>query len=46
MKNNYELYRNSTNKNIRYMHKDKNEFKMGYQPIIDSVNDEKGNLFF
>jgi len=26
------------------MHKDKNDFKMGYQPRIDSVNDEKGNL--
>lgn len=44
LKSNYELTRNSTNKNIRHTHKDKNEFKMGYQPRIDSVNDEKSNL--
>jgi hypothetical protein len=44
LKSNYELYRNSMNKNIWHMHKDKNEFKMDYQPRTDSVNDEKGNL--
>lgn len=31
-------------KNIRHMHKDINEFHMGYQPRTDSVNDEMGNL--
>jgi hypothetical protein len=39
-----ELATNSKNKNIRVLYKGINEFKRGYQPRSNLVNDENGNL--
>ena len=39
-----ELENNSKIKNIRDLYRGINDFKKGYQPIIDIVNDEKGDL--
>jgi hypothetical protein len=35
---------NNKNKNIRVLYKGANEFRKGYQPIINIINDENGNL--
>jgi hypothetical protein len=40
----YEFETNNKNKNIRDLYKGINEFKKGYQPRINIINDEKGNL--
>jgi hypothetical protein len=39
-----ELESNSKNKNIRDLYRAINEFKKGYQPRANLVNDEKGDL--
>jgi chemotaxis methyl-accepting protein methylase len=40
-----ELATNSNNKNIRDLYRGINEFKRGYQPGNNLVNDENGDLF-
>jgi hypothetical protein len=40
----YELEINSKNKNIRDLYRGINEFKKGYQPRINIIKDENGNL--
>jgi hypothetical protein len=39
-----ELESNSKNKNIRDLYRGRNEFKKGYQPRTNLINDEKGDL--
>jgi hypothetical protein len=39
-----ELETNNKNKNIRDFYRDINEFKKGYQPRINIIKDENGNL--
>jgi hypothetical protein len=39
-----ELERNSNSKNIRDLYRGINEFNRGYQPRINVVKDEKGDL--
>jgi hypothetical protein len=39
-----ELETNSKNKNIRDLYRSINDFKCGYQPRNNVVNDEKGDL--
>jgi hypothetical protein len=39
-----ELETNNKNKNIRDLYRSINEFKKGYQPRINIINDENGNL--
>jgi hypothetical protein len=39
-----ELETNNKNKNIRDLYRGKNEFKKGYQPGINIIKDENGNL--
>jgi hypothetical protein len=39
-----ELETNNKNKNIRDLYRGINEFKKGYQPKIDIIKDENGNL--
>jgi hypothetical protein len=39
-----ELETNSKNKNIRDLYRGSNDFKEGYQPRTNVVNDEKGDL--
>jgi hypothetical protein len=39
-----ELETNNKNKNIRDLHRGINEFKKGYQPGINTIKDENGNL--
>jgi hypothetical protein len=39
-----ELESNNKNKNIRDLYRGINEFKKGYQPRINIVKDENGNL--
>jgi hypothetical protein len=39
-----ELETNNKNKNIRDLYRDINEFKKGYQPRINIIKDENGNL--
>jgi hypothetical protein len=39
-----ELDSNNKNKNIRYWYRGINEFKKGYQPRINMIKDENGNL--
>jgi hypothetical protein len=39
-----ELETNNRNKNIRDLYRGINEFKKGYQPIINIIRDENGNL--
>jgi hypothetical protein len=39
-----ELETNNKNKNIRDLYRGINEFKKGYQPRINIIKDEKGNL--
>jgi hypothetical protein len=39
-----ELETNSKNKNIRDLFRDINEFKKGYQPRTNMVNEENGHL--
>jgi hypothetical protein len=39
-----ELESNNKNKNIREFHRGINEFKKRYQPVINIINDENGNL--
>jgi hypothetical protein len=39
-----ELETNNKNKNIRDLYRGINEFKKGYQPRIDIIKDENGNL--
>jgi hypothetical protein len=39
-----ELETNNKNKNIRDLYRGINEFKKGYQPIINIIKDENGNL--
>jgi hypothetical protein len=39
-----ELETNNTNKNIRDLYRGINEFKKGYQPIINIIKVENGNL--
>jgi hypothetical protein len=39
-----ELETNNENKNIRDLYRGINEFKEGYQPIINIIKDENGNL--
>jgi hypothetical protein len=39
-----ELAINSTNKNIRDLHRGKNGFKRGYQPRSNLVKDENGDM--
>jgi hypothetical protein len=39
-----ELETNNKNKNIRYLYRRINEFKKGYQPRINIIKDENGNL--
>jgi hypothetical protein len=39
-----ELQTNSKNKNIRELYRGISDFKKGYQPIINTVKDEKGDL--
>jgi hypothetical protein len=39
-----ELESNSTNKNIRELHRVINKFKKGYEPRTNLVKDEKGDL--
>jgi hypothetical protein len=38
------LETNNKNKNIRDLYRGINEFKKGYQPRIDIIKDENGNL--
>jgi hypothetical protein len=40
----HELEMNSKNKNIRDLYRGINEFKMGYQPKVNLVKDENGDL--
>jgi hypothetical protein len=40
----HELETNSKNKNIRELSRGINYFKKGYQPRINTVKDEKGDL--
>jgi hypothetical protein len=35
---------NNKNKNIRDMYRDINQFKKGYQPRLNIIKDENGNL--
>jgi len=39
-----ELETNNKNKNIRDLYRGINEFKKGYQPRINNMKDENGNL--
>jgi hypothetical protein len=39
-----ELETNNKNKNIRDLYRGINEFKKGYQPRINIIKDENGNL--
>jgi hypothetical protein len=39
-----ELEANNKNKNIRHLYRGINEFKKGYQPRINIIKDENGNL--
>jgi hypothetical protein len=39
-----ELETNNRNKNIRDLYRDRTEFKKGYQPRINIIKDENGNL--
>jgi hypothetical protein len=39
-----ELEANNKDKNIRDLYRGINEFKKGYQPIINIIKDENGNL--
>jgi hypothetical protein len=39
-----ELETTNRNKNIRNLYRGINEFKEGYQPRINIINDESGNL--
>jgi hypothetical protein len=39
-----ELEANNKNKNIRDLYRGINEFKKGYQPRINIIKDENGNL--
>jgi sorting nexin-29 len=39
-----ELETNNKNKNIRHLYRGINEFKKGYQPRINIIKDENGNL--
>jgi hypothetical protein len=39
-----ELKSNTKNKNIRDLYKDISEFKKGYQPRTNLVNEERGDL--
>jgi hypothetical protein len=39
-----DLETNNKNKNIRHMYRDINAFKKGYQPRINNLEDEIGNL--
>jgi hypothetical protein len=39
-----ELAMNSKNKNIRDLYREINEFKRGYQPRNNLVNDENDNI--
>jgi hypothetical protein len=39
-----ELESNNKNKNTRDLYRDMNEFKKGYQPRINIIKDENGNL--
>jgi hypothetical protein len=39
-----ELETNNKNKNIRHLYRGINEFKIGYQPIINIIKDESDNL--
>jgi hypothetical protein len=39
-----ELEINNKNKNIRVLYRSINEFKKGYQPRINIIKDENGNL--
>jgi hypothetical protein len=39
-----ELETNNKNKNIRDLYRGINEFKEGYQPRINIIKDENGNL--
>jgi hypothetical protein len=39
-----ELQTNNKNKNIRDLYRSINEFKKGYQPRINIIKDENGNL--
>jgi hypothetical protein len=39
-----ELETNNKNKNIRNLYRGINEFKKGYQPRINIIKDENGNL--
>jgi hypothetical protein len=39
-----ELEINNKNKNIRYLYRGINEFQKGYQPRINIIKDENGNL--
>jgi hypothetical protein len=39
-----EVETNNKNKNIRNMYRGINEFKKGYQPRINIIKDENGNL--
>jgi hypothetical protein len=39
-----ELKTNNENKNIRDLYRGINEFKNGYQPRINIIKDENGNL--
>jgi hypothetical protein len=39
-----ELETNNKNKHIRDLYRDINEFKKGYQPRINIINDENSNL--
>jgi hypothetical protein len=36
---------NTKNTNIRYLHRDINEFRKGYEPGIGSFKDENGDPF-
>jgi hypothetical protein len=44
LKGKIELETNNKNKNIRYLYRGINEFKKGYQPRINIIKDENGNL--
>jgi hypothetical protein len=39
-----ELETNSNNKNVRDLYRGINEFKKGYQPRVNIIKDENGNL--
>jgi len=39
-----EIETNNKNKNIRDLYRGINEFKEGYQPVINIIKDENGNL--